>query len=519
LGTCFVVCGWYYLWIWLHFGTPLVGNWDAASQFQWWQDNGYHTLADFMRFGQSLAYPLFSSFSGFLDGIYSTLWGDGLCGGKRDMNDRSPWNYDLMTAGYLLALVPTLIVLAGAAVSVWRFIRQPSAEWFVLLGFSGTFLLALVFMNLKVPCYAQARAIYGLCALVPFCSFGAVGWEVLTRGRKPLRFVLGTILLVWAMNSFAALWIRDNSVSTHVYLGTVLDSNGRTDAARSEFARAVDIGPSNALARRFLASALNDSGQTAAALQQAEQAVELNPTDGACHRVLSTILARQGQRERAIAEARRAVELGPEDLSAYQSLSELLIGLGRDDEAIQVARNGLAVSPYDASLHYDLGLALTQKGDFITASNQFAYALLLKPDEADVHLNFGKTLLRLGNTPDGLRHLREAMRLAPDSPLALNELAWLLATGPDAALRNGPEALQLAEHACAVANRGNPVLLDTLAAAYAEAGRFPEAINTAQEAVSLARTAGNEAAVNRAENLLEFLQSGRPFREHIMPPP
>ena len=124
-----------------------------------------------------------------------------------------------------------------------------------------------------------------------------------------------------------------------------------------------------------------------------------------------------------------------------------------------------------------------EKGDFLTATNQFAYALLFTPDWVEVHLNFGQALLYLGDTPNGLRHLQEAVRLAPDSPLALNELAWLLATSPDAALRNGPEAVQLAEHGCAVTSRRNPTLLDTLAAAYAEAGRFPEAINAAQEAL------------------------------------
>ena len=519
LGACFAVCGWYYLWIWIHCGTLLPGNWDAASGFRWWQDNGYHMLADFTRFGQSLVHPLFSGFAGFADGIYSTLWGDGLCGGRRSMNYWPPWNYDLMTAGYLLALVPTLIILAGAAVSVWRFIRQPSTEWFVLLGFSGALFLALVFMNLKVPCYAVEKAIFGLCALVPFCSFGAVGWEVLTRRWKPLQFALGVIMLVWAMNSFAAVWIRDNSVSTHVYLGAVLGSNGRTDAALSEFARAVDIGPSNAQARRWLASALSDSGQTAAALQQAKQAVELDPTDGACHRVLSTILARQGQREGAIAEVRRAVELEPEDLSAYRLWSELLIGAGHNDEAINVTRNGLVVSPDDPSLHYTLGLALARKNDLTTATNQFAYALLFGPDGPKVHLDFGRVLLRLGDTPNGLRHLQTAVRLTPDSPLALNELAWLLATSPDATLRNGPEAVQLAEHGCVVTSRRNPKGLATLAAAYAEAGRFPEAISAAQEALSLARTTGDEATAVRTENLLGCFRSGRPFHQNPIPTP
>ena len=144
---------------------------------------------------------------------------------------RPPWNYDLMTAGYLLALVPTLIILAGVAVSVWRFIRQPSAEWFVLLGFSGTLLLALVFLNLTVPHISVEKAFYGLCALVPLCSFGAVGWEVLTQGRKWLQFALGTMLLVWAMNSFASVWIRSGAAPTHIHLGVMLADEKRMDAA------------------------------------------------------------------------------------------------------------------------------------------------------------------------------------------------------------------------------------------------------------------------------------------------
>ena len=177
LAVGLAVCGWYYLWIWLHFGKPLVGNWDLITGFRWWQDSGYHTAADFTRFGRSLVQPPFSVFAGFADGIYSTLWGDGLCGGATAWVFRPPWNYDLMCAGYLLAILPTVLVLTGVAAAVGRFLRQPTANWFVLLGFSATVLGALIFMNLKVPSYAQAKAFYGLCALMPLCAFGAVGWR------------------------------------------------------------------------------------------------------------------------------------------------------------------------------------------------------------------------------------------------------------------------------------------------------------------------------------------------------
>jgi 4-amino-4-deoxy-L-arabinose transferase-like glycosyltransferase len=210
LAVFLAVCGWYYAWIWLHCGSPFVGNWDANSRFHLWQDNGYHTAGDFTRFGRSLVNPLFSGFNGFADGIYSTLWGDGLCGGSDGGVTSPPWNYDLMGAGYFLALLPTALVLLGATASVWHFIRRPTAPLFVLLGFAGTVGLALVFMNLKVPFYSEAKAFYGASALMPFCFFGAVGWEVLARGRKSLQFVLGIILLVWIMNSFTTFWIRAN---------------------------------------------------------------------------------------------------------------------------------------------------------------------------------------------------------------------------------------------------------------------------------------------------------------------
>ena len=141
--------------------------------------SGYHTAADYLRFGRSLVTPLFSGFAGFADGIYSTLWGDGLCGGASSVN--VAWNQQPMVAGYLWALVPTALILIGAVVAVTRFVRKPSSELFLLLGLSVVVALGLDFMTLKVPSYAQAKAFYGLSALTPLCFFGALGWETVTH--------------------------------------------------------------------------------------------------------------------------------------------------------------------------------------------------------------------------------------------------------------------------------------------------------------------------------------------------
>jgi len=133
VAMCFVVCGWQYARIWIRFGTPLVGNWDAISGFSWWQAPGYHTAVDYLRFGRSLIHPLFSGFVGFADGIYSTLWGDALCGGASSLT--VAWNQQPLLAGYLWALIPTALIVTGVVVAIIQFVRKPSSELFVLLGF------------------------------------------------------------------------------------------------------------------------------------------------------------------------------------------------------------------------------------------------------------------------------------------------------------------------------------------------------------------------------------------------
>src|SRR5947207_2857327 len=144
IGAMFVTCGWHYLRIWHHFGTPIVGNWNGTLGFPWWQDPGFHTAADYFRFGQSLTAPLFSGFNSFGDGVYSTLWGDALGGGLSDMLSRTPWNYDLVVGGYWLALIPTLLIAIGIAIAVRRLVRGLSPEWFLLLGFVAAVSVAML---------------------------------------------------------------------------------------------------------------------------------------------------------------------------------------------------------------------------------------------------------------------------------------------------------------------------------------------------------------------------------------
>jgi tetratricopeptide (TPR) repeat protein len=509
LAICFIVCGWQYARIWLRFGTPLLGNWDVLSGFTWWQDPGYHTSADYLRFGRSLVSPLFSGFAGFADGIYSTLWGDGLCGGTGRLI--LAWNQQPMVAGYLLALVPTALILVGTGVAIVQFVRKPSSELFLLLGFCAAIVLGLIFMTLKVPSYAQAKAFYGLSAITPLCFFGALGWDALTDRRARLRFILGIFVLVWAMNSLASYWIVP-SASQHLYAVKTLGSQGKIDRAATEAVKAVEADPSNAAARGFHALSLNELGNDEEAIKEAERAIQLKPNDSAVHLDLA-ISAKRSDLDRAIAEAHHAIELGPENSSAYQFLMNCLFESHRYNEAAGLGREWLAVTPYDAAAHSALGSALAEDGDLATGAQHLGYVMMLRPEVEQAHAQLRQILLSLASEQDGLQRLRDIAANAPDSPRMLDEIAWLLATYPDSKSRDGTEAVRLAEHACDLTERKIPALLDTLAAAYAEAGDFPRAIAAAEEALNRARSSGDNDAVKLSENILASLRENVPYRE------
>jgi hypothetical protein len=203
---CLAVCGWHFWRVWRHFGTAFFPETHFVYSISWWQDPGYRTSAYFLGFGRSLSNPFFSGISSFTDGLYSTLWGDGLCGGAGVLRERPPWNYGLMTAGFILALVPSLLMAAGFIARLWRLIYRPEPGWLILAAFCLTTLLAMLYLNLMVPTYAVAKSFYGLGILGALCVLAATGWDVLVAKSKPLRVVTGIALTTWALAAYASFW-------------------------------------------------------------------------------------------------------------------------------------------------------------------------------------------------------------------------------------------------------------------------------------------------------------------------
>jgi tetratricopeptide (TPR) repeat protein len=409
--TTLIVSGWYYFRIWRHFGTAVVGNWNPVLGFLWWQEPGFHTANDYFRFGQSLLAPLFSGLNGFGDGIYSTLWGDSLCGGLSGLLARTPWNYSFFIAGNWIGLVPTVLVAAGVAIGVYRFIRKPSAEAFLFLGFSAAVSVAVIFMTLRVASYAQVKAFYGLSALVPFCWFAITTWQFLANRWRILHFAFASVLILLCINSFASVWIRE-STATRLYNAARLDFEGKTDIAISDAEKAVALDRSSAIAHRMLSLFLLDAGQLDPALEHSKRAVEISPLDSDAHTELSAALLAQIRLQDAAAEARRAIELGQENFASYDSLITALRKLGQTDEAIATLQKALAISPYNSELHLRYGLAAGQSGDFATAAQQFVYCLVLGPDQFGARDKLEVALRLLSRSPEGPQRIGEIAAFA-----------------------------------------------------------------------------------------------------------
>lgn len=181
-------------------------------------------------------------------------------------------------------------------------------------------------------------------------------------------------------------------------------------------------------------------------------------------------------------------------------------------DSVQLARRALAVTRDNYVMHFNLALALDEQGDLPGALASYAEAVRLRPDLASFRVNHAAALARSGRADEAGAEYETAMRLDPRDPAARNNLAWLRATHPDAAQRDGARALALAT-ALAAERPSDPDTLDLLAAALAESGRFADAQRTADVAVLAARHAGRADLTAKIESRRALYAAGRAWRE------
>ncbi len=346
-GTLLAVCGWYFVRVWQKFGTPFVGGWDVRRGIAWWQDPGYRTFADFLRFGHVFSEPVYAGYNGFWDGLYSTLWGDGLLSGQVALSVPYHWSISLMSAGIALAIVPCIATLVGAAETLVSWVCRPTAAAGILLALAALVLTASALMSIQVPSPSSEKASYGILALLALGAFAARGLERFLRPSRWGGIAIATVLGTWAITAYATQWIHGGwfgneatgaddlaggavSLGEHTYAdllpSRLVELNG-PDGTLIEARRALAM-CLDPLDCARLATALEARGQISDAEHAWREVLRFEPQAEQAHRTLATLYGRMGDREAAARHldwservARAARTRGSSNAASSHSLS------------------------------------------------------------------------------------------------------------------------------------------------------------------------------------------------------
>jgi len=198
---------------------------------------------------------------------------------------------------------------------------------------------------------------------------------------------------------------------------------------------------------------------------------------------------------------------------AENNLGIVFLGQGKVDEAIFLLQSAVDLRPDNSPAHENLAKALLKKGRVDDALTHYRKLLELQPDNIEVHNIVGTVLVQQGHVGEGVEEWQKVLVIQPDNGNALSNLAWVFAASPDPSLRDGPRALELAERALRLSAGRIPILFRTLAAAYAENGRFSEAIQTAQKGIELARSQGNPDLATELHGNVTIYEQQQPLRD------
>ncbi|MGP8052597.1 MAG: tetratricopeptide repeat protein [Limisphaerales bacterium] len=423
--------------------------------------------------------------------------------------------------------VGLLLAMSGAAWALRRTRPWLVVGWLWYLG-----MMIPVIGLVQISHYAHAdRYTYlpqiGLYLMLTWAAAElCAGW----RHRRLVLGGLSTVIvagLIFCARVQTAYWQNSESLWTHTLactsdnlvahnnLGNVLVQKGRVDEAIAHYQTAIQIKPDYEKAYGNLGNALFQKGEVDEAMVQYQKALQIEPNDADAHNNLGNALLQKGQVDKAIAQCQKALQIKPDLAEACDSLGNAFLQKGEVDEAIVQYQKALQIKPDYAGACYNLGHALFQKGRVDEAIVQYQKSLQINPNFSGACDSLGDALLQKGRTDEAIAQYQKALQINPDSVDVLNNLAWLLATSPDARIRDGVQAVQYAGRACELTHHGVTLLVGTLAAAYAEAGRYDEAVAAAQKACALASAAGEQELLKRNQALLELYRAHQPYHEAV----
>jgi tetratricopeptide (TPR) repeat protein len=395
----------------------------------------------------------------------------------------------------------------------------PAWEWAASAALLAAVTLFTLFARRRHP-YLLVGWLWYLGTLVPVIGLIQVGRQALADRYTYLPSVGLGLMAAWGGAGLSSRW-RVVPIAALLGAGALVLS-GALAWAQTLIWHDDEVlwrhtlkatGDPNPWAHFWLAHALAGRGEFEEAGPHYAEAARQDPLNPDVQAEVGRFLLRGGDAAGAVSHLERAARLAPPRAETRTALAAAYFAQNRIDEAVGECRAALAADPTWAPAYYHLGCARARRGEDEEAAACFRKALELNPSSTEAHCALAHVLARLGQSGPARSEYQEATRLTPSWPADFDRGAWFLATHPDPARRNGPRAVELAETACEATAGRDPRFLRTLAAAYAQNGRWDRAEEAAAAALRLAESAGPKELAPVIQDHL------RRYRAHEPPRP
>jgi Flp pilus assembly protein TadD len=385
-----------------------------------------------------------------------------------------------------------------------------------------TLLAALLLAGLSLLAFVKRQTnpwllmgwLWYLVMLVPVVGIIQVGAQAHADRYTYLPQIGIYIALTWLVAELAVRW-HINASALGGFMGATIvalmvcswKQTGYWKNSPALWQRALACYPDNDLACVNLGNELVQSGQLEEAINLYKKASQIDPGNVEYESNLADALRENGKMDEALIHYKNASELKPDSPEVQYNLGQALRQNGKTEEAMSRFQIVLQIKPDFAPARRNIGYILLQQGKADEAEAQFQKLVELNPNDPDTHLYLGLCLFQLGKMAEARSQYEQALQINPADPQIQNSLAWLLAACPVASLRDGNEAVELARESNEITGGADPAVLHILAAALAQDGRYSEAVQTAQQALSLAQS--NPALAKQLQYELRFYNADK----------
>lgn len=318
------------------------------------------------------------------------------------------------------------------------------------------------------------------------------------------------------INYREAIKLDGNMVESLNNLSNIVQMRGDYDEALKLQQRAVELHPKWNTMHHNLAQVFNAMGRIDDAKRAYNKAIELEPKGLLSYLAFAAMLSEkvggQAGMEEAIATLQKATQRIPDAAEAWFSMGNIHFRMNREREALADFKKALELEPKHAQAANNLGALVSRSGDTDGAIPFFRTAIQNNPGLMDAYYNLAESLAKKGAIQDVVGVWRSALQRDPNNVRCLSSLAWILATSPADIVRSGSQAVQLAARAVQLTAAKDATVLDVLAAALAEAGRFQEAEQIAQKALDLPDVRPNSDVAKKIKEHMEAYKNRRALR-------